>query len=51
MIFQGNFKNAKVYLNNNNLTRFNESVFGTMLLQMASGNGMIYASESTNTFS
>jgi len=40
----GDFKDAKVYVYNNNLTRFEESVFGSILQQMASGKGYILAS-------
>jgi len=35
---------AYVYVYNNNLTRFEESLFGPMLQQMASGKGFISAS-------
>ena len=40
---KGDFKDTEVYLYNNNLTRFEESVFGPMLQQMASGIGFIDA--------
>ena len=40
----GDFKDAEVYIFNNNLTRFEESVFGPILQQMASGKGFISAS-------
>jgi len=40
----GDFKNAGIFMYNNNLTRFEESVFGPMLKQMAPGNGFISAS-------
>jgi len=50
-LFTGNFKDAEVLLssiggfNKNDLNLFEESVFGTMLQQMAtSGKGFIYAS-------
>jgi len=39
----GDFKDAVVGLYNTNLTRFEESVFGPMLQQMASGKGYINA--------
>jgi len=37
----GDFRDAGVHMYNNNLTRFEESVFGPMLQQMAYGNGFI----------
>ncbi len=40
----GDFKDAVVALWSNNLTRFEESVFGPILSQMASGKGFIDAS-------
>jgi len=39
----GDFKDAEVYVFNNNLTRFEESVFGPILQQMTSRNGFISA--------
>ena len=56
-IYEGNFKDAEVILSSvdgyysNNLTLFEESVFGTILLQMNSGTGFISASMAINTFS
>ena len=40
----GDFKDARVYVFNNNLTRIEESVFGPIVQQMASGKGFINAS-------
>ena len=39
----GDFKDAEVHVFNNNLTRFEESVFGPMLQEMASGEGFVDA--------
>jgi len=39
----GDFKDAEVFVYNNNLSRFEESVFGPILQQMASGRGYIGA--------
>jgi len=41
----GDFKDASVYVDSNNLTRLEESVFGPMLQQMASGKGYINAND------
>jgi len=42
----GDFKDAKVYVNSNKLTRFDESVFEPILQQITSGNGSIFATGS-----
>lgn len=42
----GDFKDAEVNLHTNNLTRLEESVFGQIQQQMASGKGLIYTGNS-----
>lgn len=39
----GDFMDAQVFISENKLTTFEESVFGSMLKQMAKGNGFIKA--------
>ncbi len=39
----GGFKDASVFVYNNNLIRFEESVFGPILQQMTTGKGFIMA--------
>jgi len=54
VFYTGDFKDAEVFIssvdvyNDNNITLFEESVFGTMLQQMTSGKGFIYASMAIN---
>lgn len=45
----GDFKDTQVLLNRNQLTTFEESVFGTMLQQMTKGEGFIKATQSKTT--
>lgn len=45
----GNFRDAKVYVDSNYLTRLDESAFGIMLKQMSYGKGFIQAYKSLLT--
>lgn len=48
MLNTGDFMDAKVLLSENKLTRFEESVFGSMLQQMSRGNGYVKATQSNS---
>ena len=41
--YSGDFKDAEVNVHSNELTQFEESVFGPMLQEMASGKGFVNA--------
>lgn len=47
LYIKGNFKNARIILSDNKLTRFPAGVFKTVLEQMIEGAGRIYVAIST----
>ena len=49
-VYIGDFKDAEVWLQNNYLIRYEESVFGPMLQQMTSGKGFINLTGSKHFF-